>query len=282
MLPDPATAIAGRSPARPAAPASSGGAARAGAARAGALIRHNTILLLRDPGALASRLILPLAFLILLHPLYEAAQGRGGGTTQAVIATVITFSLLALSIVGGSILTDRIGHTWERVRMTPARPAELLAGKIIPALGVLLLQQALIIGFGAGALGLSLAAPRALGLALLGLATVAWSATLLGIGALMGVLVRSMSELSAAYDLGAMIMSSLGGALVPLSALPSWVRGIAPASPGYWGVAALQAALRADTGRTLEAAAVLAAFAAGAALLAAARASRTGGRSGRL
>jgi len=77
-------------------------------------------------------------------------------------------------------------------------------------------------------------------------------------------------------------MSSLGGALVPLAALPSWLRGIAPASPGYWGVAALQAALRGDTGRTLEAAAVLAAFAAAAALLAAVRSTRTGGRSGRL
>ncbi|HEU5419740.1 MAG TPA: ABC transporter permease [Streptosporangiaceae bacterium] len=275
MLPDTAAGIAGP-PARSAAPADPGGAARAGA-----LIRHNTILLLRDPGALASRMILPLAFLILLHPLYEAAQGHRGGVTQAVIATVVTFSLLALSIVGGSILTDRIWHTWERVRMTAARPAEVLAGKVIPALGVLLLQQGLIIGFGA-ALGLRLAAPRPLGLALLGLATLAWSATLLGLGALIGVLARSMSELSAAYDIGAMILSSLGGALVPLTAMPSWVRDIAPASPGYWAVTALQAALRGDAGRTLTAAAALAGFAAGAALLAAMRTSRTGGRSGRL
>lgn len=275
MLPDTAAGIAGPS-ARSAAPADPGGAARAGA-----LIRHNTILLLRDPGALASRMILPLAFLILLHPLYEAAQGHRGGVTQAVIATVVTFSLLALSIVGGSILTDRIWHTWERVRMTAARPAEVLAGKVIPALGVLLLQQGLIIGFGA-ALGLRLAAPRPLGLALLGLATLAWSATLLGLGALIGVLARSMSELSAAYDIGAMILSSLGGALVPLTAMPSWVRDIAPASPGYWAVTALQAALRGDAGRTLTAAAALAGFAAGAALLAAMRTSRTGGRSGRL
>lgn len=92
----------------------------------------------RRPGQPADR---PLAFLILLHPLYEAAQGRRGGTSQAVIATVVTFSLLALSIVGGSILTDRMWHTWERVRMTAARPAELLAGKAVPVLAVLLLQQ---------------------------------------------------------------------------------------------------------------------------------------------
>ena len=61
---------------------------RESAGRTAALIRVNTVLLLRDPGALISRMILPLAFLVLLHPLYlEAAQGRSGGIAQAVIAT---------------------------------------------------------------------------------------------------------------------------------------------------------------------------------------------------
>ena len=43
---------------------------------------------------------------------------------RAGVSTLVTFSLLALSIVGGSILTDRMGHTWDRVRATAARPAE--------------------------------------------------------------------------------------------------------------------------------------------------------------
>jgi ABC-2 type transport system ATP-binding protein len=37
--------------------------------RTAALIRQNTMLILREPGPLASRMILPLAFLLLLHPL---------------------------------------------------------------------------------------------------------------------------------------------------------------------------------------------------------------------
>ena len=174
---------------------------REAAVRTAALIRVNTVLLLRDPGALISRMILPLAFLVLLHPLYEAAQGRSGGIAQAVIATLVTFSLLALSIVGGAILTDRMGHTWERVRATAARPAEALAGKALPILAALLAQQVLIIGFGVLVLGLRVTAVPLLGLALL-----AWTLTLLGLGALIGVLARSLSELSASYDIGAMIL----------------------------------------------------------------------------
>jgi len=246
-------------------------------ARTGAIVRHNTILLLREPGPLASRLIMPVVFLALLHPLYQAAQGRGAGIGQAVIATLVTFSLLALSIVGGSILTERIWHTWERIRATAVRPAELLVGKAVPAMAALLAQQALIIGFGVAVLGLNVTGPL-----LLAAAVGAWTLALLGMGAAIGVLARSLAELSVIYDIGGMILSSLGGALVPLSVMPGWVRHVAPASPGYWAVSALKAALSGSGAGTLRAAAVLVGFALGFGALAAVRAGRGSVRSARL
>jgi ABC-2 type transport system permease protein len=245
--------------------------------RTGALVRHNTMLMLREPGPLASRMILPLAFLILLHPLYEQAQGASRGVTQAVVATIVTFSLLAMSIAGSTILTERIWHTWERVRTTAAHPAELLVGKAVPVMAALLLQQAAVLVFAVTALGLTVAA-----VPLLGLVMLAWTLTLVGMGAALGLLARSLSALSACYDIGGMILSSLGGALVPLTAMPLWIRHIAPVSPGYWAVSALEAALRGAAGRTVVASAVLLAFAAGACLIAAARANRGWGRSASL
>jgi ABC-2 type transport system permease protein len=245
--------------------------------RTAAIIRHNTILMLREPGPLAGRLILPLIFLTLLHPLYQAAQGQAAGIGQAVIATLVTFSLLALSIVGGSVLTERVWHTWERIRATAVRPAELLAGKAVPAMAALLAQQALIIGVGVAAFGLAVHA-----LPLLVLALLAWTLALLGMGAAIGVIARSFSELSIFYDLGGMVLSSLGGALVPLAVMPAWVRHVAPASPGYWAVSALKAALGGDGPATLRASAVLAAFAVAFGLLAAVRAGRGTVRSARM
>jgi ABC-2 type transport system permease protein len=237
--------------------------------RTGAVIRHNTILLLREPGPLLSRLILPLLFLTLLHPLYQAAQGQGAGISQAVIATLVTFSLLGLSIVGGSILVERMWHTWERVRATALRPAELLAGKAVPVMAALLVQQALIIGFGAAAFGLAVSG-------------LAWTLALLGMGATIGVLARSLSEMSVIYDVGGMILSSLGGALVPLSVMPGWVRHVAPASPGYWAVSALKDALAGHAPGTLRACAVLVGFAIAFGALAAVRAGRGAARSTRM
>ena len=171
--------------------------------RTGAIIRHNTILFLREPAPLVGRIVLPLVFLALLHPLYQAAQGPAAGTAQAVIATLVTFSLLALSIAGSSILTERIWHTWERVRATAARPAELLAGKAVPVMAALLVQQAIIVGFGVAVLGLTVASPPLLVLALL-----AWTVALLGMGSALGVVARSPSEMSLGYDIGGMILSA--------------------------------------------------------------------------
>ncbi|MFD7819148.1 ABC transporter permease [Streptomyces sp. NPDC059785] len=214
---------------------------RDSATRLIALVRHNALLMLREPGPLLSRLIMPLVFLILLRPLYLAAQGRTAGTEQAVVGTLVTFSLLALSISGGAILTERLGRTWDRLRGTPLRPAELLLGKAVPVYAALLAQQLLITGFGVYVFGLRVPHPFLLLIVLL-----SWSCTLLGLGALLGVLVRSMGGLSAAFDIGGMLLSSVGGALVPLGSLPPWVAAVAPASPGYWAVHGLHAALTGD------------------------------------
>ena len=247
------------------------------ALRTTALVRHNTLLLLREPGPLLSRMILPLVFIAILRPLYVSAQGDRAGTAQAVMGTLVTFSLLAMGTVGASLLTERLWHTWERLRTTPARPAELLLGKGLPVMAAMLTQQAAILAFGILVLRMPVADP-----ALLALAVLSWTAALLGMGAALGVMARSFGELSAGYDIGGMLLSSLGGALVPLASMPAWVRAVAPASPGYWGVSALRSALHGSAADTLRACALLAAFAVAFGALAAYRAGRGGGRSAKL
>lgn len=187
---------------------------RESAARLAVLVRHNLLLMVREPGPVLSRMILPLVFVTLLRPLYVSGQGRTAGTEQAVVGTLVTFSLLALGICGSAVLTERLGRTWDRLRATALRPAELLVGKVVPAFAALLVQQFLIVGFGVCVFGLRVPHP----FLLLGV-LLSWSCALLGIGTLIGVLVRSAGALSAAFDIGGMLLSSVGGALVPLDAL---------------------------------------------------------------
>jgi ABC-2 type transport system permease protein len=244
--------------------------------RTGALIRHNTTLMLREPGPLASRLLMPLVAVLVFEPLYKAAMAGNGaaGTSQAVAGMLVLFSLLALSIVGTSIMAERSWHTWARLRSTPLRASELLVGKAVPALAALLTQQCVIIVFGMAVLGM-----RVADVGLLAVSVTVWSVTLLSVGTALGTLLRSAAEFAAVQDIGSFVCTSLGGALVPLAAMPGWARHLAPASPAYWAMSALRGAAAGQPGQVWRAVVVLLIIAVVAASLASWRINRGWGRS---
>lgn len=240
--------------------------------RIAVLVRHNFALLTREPGPLISRLVQPVVLMMLMRPLYMAALARDGaqaGTSQVVTGMLVLFSLLALSVVGGAIMAERAWRTWDRLRVTPALAGELLLGKAIPAFALLAVQQAVVVSFGVLVFGLDVR-----GLGLVAAAIACWALALLGIGATFGAMLRSQSELQVAYDIGGVLLSALGGAMVPLATLPRWAQAIAPASPGYWAMSALRSAVLGQAAGTMRAAAVLLAIAAVTGTLAAWRISR--------
>ena len=229
---------------------------RASALRVAALTRHNLLLQRRDPANLITYLIIPVILIALSKPMLTRLM-PDGGTAQDVTGPLVLSSTLSLQIAGMSLLSERTWRTWEMLRSTPATAAELLVGKAAPVLAVLLLQQAVVISYGVGVAGLSVTGPPFLLL----LALLVWSTTLLAAGSLLATLVRSHSQLAVLTDTGAIALSTLGGALLPLSMMPSIAQHVAHASPGYWAIGMLKAAVRGDTAGTLGPAAILAAIA---------------------
>ncbi|MER7967172.1 ABC transporter permease [Streptomyces ardesiacus] len=220
--------------------------------RVSALVRHNMTLLLREPGPLISRLVMPLGFALLMRPLYVAAHGESSGNIQVVTGGLVVFSLLALSIVGNAVFSERVWRTWNRLRASSARPLEILVGKSVPVFGALVCQQVLVLLFGVTLLGMPVAEP-----VLLCTAVLCWSLALLGLGAALGVVARSLEQMSATYDIGGILLSGLAGAVVPLSMMPEWVRPLAPFSPGHWALQAFNGALTGDAAATVGACGVL-------------------------
>jgi ABC-2 type transport system permease protein len=229
-----------------------GSGLRASALRVAALTRHNLLLRRRDPANLITYMIIPMILIALFKPVLTRLM-PDGGTAQDVTGQLVLSSTLTLQIVGMSLLSERTWRTWEMLRATPAAAAELLIGKAVPVLAVLLLQQAVVIGYGVAAAGLSVT-----GLPfLLLLAMLVWSITLLAAGSLLATLVSSHSQLAVLTDLGAIAFSALAGALLPQSMMPAVAEHAAPASPGYWAIGMLKAAVRGDAAGTLRPAAVL-------------------------
>jgi ABC-2 type transport system permease protein len=241
--------------------------------RVAALARHNTVIRLRDPGQMISYVAMPMVLMLVLKPLYVRAVD--GGATHAATGLMVMFSVFAISIAGNSILAERTWRTWDRLRATRAPAAELLLGKTIPIFVVMVVQQSVLLTYGYLIIGLP--APRSLGY--LAMAITVWSFALLSIGAALASLVRSHGELSVISDVGALTLSSLGGALAPLSIMPAWAQVAAHVSPGYWALSMMQAAIRGDGGGLLVPAAVLLTVGLAAGTFAARRLARGWGRS---
>lgn len=241
--------------------------------RIAAVARHNVLIRLRDPGQLISYIVMPMVLMLVLKPLYVRAVD--GGAEQVATGLLVMFSVFAISIAGNSILSERTWRTWDRLRASRAPAVELLIGKTAPLFVVLVVQQSILLGYGYLVIGL----PTPVSLGWVAFAIGVWSFTLLAIGALLAAVVRSHGELSVMTDVGALTLSSLGGALVPLSIMPGWAQTAAHVSPGYWAMQMMQAALRGDAAGVLGPAGVLAAIGLTAGAFAVRRLTRGWGRS---
>jgi ABC-2 type transport system permease protein len=231
-----------------------------------ALVLHNARLVLREPGPAISRILSPLALMVLIHPLIQATEPGPGGNVRAVLLPLLLFSMLGLSVVANALLGERIWHTLDRLRATPLRATGLVLGKCATPLAILLLQQIAVLGVGLAAFGLR---PR--DLPLLAAVGLCWAVTVLSLGAALAAVTTTPSAVSAITDIASLISTALSGALLPLADLPGWARLIAPLSPGYWGLRTFTAAFSGAAGPALAGCAVLLAMAAVATAFAARR-----------
>jgi ABC-2 type transport system permease protein len=221
-------------------------------ARLVAVVRHQSALLYADPGPLIAFMVIPLVLVSVIRPMMTLISQLDpsrliNGTAQATAGMAVMFSLFVLKLVGASLLEERVSwHTWGRLRSSPAGLGEILIGKALPMLGFLLVQQAVLFGFSVLVFGLRPALP----VWALASAATAWSLCILSLGTAASTLARTPAQLSAVGDILAVTTTILGGALVPPSMLPAWVRDIGPFTPGYWAMEAYRAAL--DGGSTDE------------------------------
>jgi ABC-2 type transport system permease protein len=108
----------------------------------------------------------------------------------------------------------------------------LLFGKLVVPAGLLVVQHAVLFGFGLAFLGFKVnGAWLAVVLIALAFATMVLSAGLAAAAAL-----GTVQQLNAVTNLGAMLLAGLGGALVPVMELPKGMQPLAPLSPVNWAM----------------------------------------------
>lgn len=195
-------------------------------------------ILRNDPWFLVIMFGMPLVVMPLFQrtmglSLVDSGFASATGAEQVVPGQVVLFGFFVGGSVGFSLFREHGWRTWDRLRASAASSRSLLAGFAAPWIVIHIGYQVALFTAGGLALGLRLngGSPVALFMMVLGYATCVISLILLVASSF-----RTVNQVSAFQNVGAMAFGGLGGALVPLEQLPGWAQTIAPATPSYWAM----------------------------------------------
>jgi ABC-2 type transport system permease protein len=137
-----------------------------------------------------------------------------------------------------SIVGERIGGTFLRLRVAPVTWGQVLAGKALACFLACSAVSLLLLTLGGVVFGVRLEHPLHLLLAIL-----ATACCFVGILMLLATLGRTIEGTSGAAWGILMPMAMIGGGMIPLIAMPDWMLRISNFSPVKWGIYALEGAV---------------------------------------
>ncbi|MGH2772047.1 MAG: ABC transporter permease [Actinomycetota bacterium] len=214
-----------------------------------AIAKHEFRTMSKDMETPIFMLFMPLLMMALMKPLFKIALnsegfGQANGSEQAVPGMAMMFASFYVGYMGFAFFRDHGWGTWERLRASPARPMEIMGGKLLPPLTISIVQLLTLFTLGVWWFGLEL--PESVGA--LALVSGALTLCLMAFGVMVTALCRTSQQLSAIGGLGSMLFGVLGGGFVPISAMPAWAQNVAPVLPTYWAMKSFRSILLTDAG----------------------------------
>lgn len=202
-----------------------------------AILRHELRVMWTDPSTVLFVIVMPLVMVALMRELFATALRAEGfeganGSEFAVPAMAVGFAAFSVGYAGFTFFRDHGWATWDRLRASQASSVDIMVGKVLPTVGVTVVQLALLFLLGGPLFGLEVTGSW-LALALL---VAAVALTLSAFGMLVTAVAKTMNQLNAVGSVGGMAMAMLGGAWVPVSMMPGWAQVVAPALPTYWAM----------------------------------------------
>lgn len=203
-----------------------------------ALAKVQLRILRNDPWFLVIMFGMPLVVM----PLFQRTMGLSlvqsgfegaSGAEQVVPGQVVLFGFFVGGSVAFCLFREHGWRTWDRLRASAASSRSLLSGFAIPWVIIHIGYQLALFAVGALALGLRFrgGSPIALIMVVAG-----YSLCVVSLLLLVATVFRTVNQVSAFQNVGAMAFGGLGGALVPFEQLPGWARAIAPVTPAYWAM----------------------------------------------
>lgn len=154
------------------------------------------------------------------------------GLVQAVGGTAVMMLLFSVAAIGGGMLDEKESGTLKRLLISPVKPIHILLGKMGAAMIVSVIQLSAMFIFAWLAFGL----PIFMDIWSLILLILSISFAVSSFGVFLVSTVKTRQQLNGMSTIIIILMSAIGGSMIPISMMPGFIQDIAGISVNYWGI----------------------------------------------
>lgn len=172
-------------------------------------------------------------------PVTRDTAGQPQSSWEITFPSSVMWALIGVcATFAVSIVAERTRGTYLRLTLAPIRRAHILAGKGLACLGAGVIVTAALLGLGVGVFGI-----RVYSAAQLAAGVLAAAVCFVGLMMLIAALGREERTVDSAAWAILLVQSMLGGGMIPLIAMPSWMRTLSDFSAVKWGILAIEGAI---------------------------------------
>jgi len=154
------------------------------------------------------------------------------GLVQAIAGTAIMMLLFSVSGSGASLLKEKEDGTFRRLLVSPISPSSILYGKMLSTLFMAVLQLTIMFLYSWLALGLDIF----INLPALILMILSAAIACTSFGIFMASICKSRKQVESLSTLVILVISALGGSMMPLIFMPEIMHKLAVISVNYWAI----------------------------------------------
>jgi ABC-type Na+ efflux pump permease subunit len=154
------------------------------------------------------------------------------GLIQSVAGTAILMLLFGVAGVGTSILEEKENGTINRLLISPMKGSTILYGKMLFAFFISIFQLTVMFFFAWLAFNMDLG----VNIPAFVLMIIAIAFAVSGLGIFLAAIAKTRQQAQTLSTIVILVMSALGGSMIPLFIMPSILQKLAHLSVNYWGI----------------------------------------------
>jgi ABC-type multidrug transport system permease subunit len=179
---------------------------------------------------------LPIIFITLFAAVFgktnNSEEGNLVGLVHSVAGTSVMMLLFSVAGIGGSLLDEKQEGMLKKLLCSPLPPDYILVGKLIFANIISIIQ--LIVMFVYGWLIFGLDIMHHLPSLILMIFTIAFACS--GFGLVLASFAKTRQQVQGFSSIIVLVMSGIGGSMIPIFVMPETMQKIAVFTVNYWGI----------------------------------------------